>query len=196
MTAAIQQIDLTLPVDQADQVESLGSYLQLLTAEPFQFSRWSYGDELTLHFGELLNSTSAKRAGKKNGSYILRVRGSLWMLKSAAGRMTLNLLREQIEVPEHAVAVTKDMLEIEPLIKPGSRVLNAVPFKADLTGAYGLQVLTSDGGVFVVLPDHEEEESGEDLPDLADWELFSPHGLLSAGPGPKWSFKPKGKQAG
>ena len=49
----------------------------------------------------------------------------------------------------------------------------------------------SDGSSLVVLPTLPESDEAEDeeLPQLADWELLTPRGLLSAGPNLEWSFK-------
>jgi hypothetical protein len=53
----------------------LMGYLTQLVGEPFRFSRVSYGDELTLHLGDLRPARSPKLKGKSYGAFILGVRG-------------------------------------------------------------------------------------------------------------------------
>lgn len=43
-----------------DNLSDLQVYLAQLVGEPFRFARVSYGDELTLHFGDLRPSRSPK----------------------------------------------------------------------------------------------------------------------------------------
>ena len=54
-------------------VSGLYGYLAELIGEPFRFARVSYGDELTLHFGDVKPVCSPKLKGKLYGSYILGV---------------------------------------------------------------------------------------------------------------------------
>ncbi len=73
MTTLID-LDLT-PKIESNNLEGLRAYLTQLIGEPFQFVRFSYGDELTLHFGTLKPAKSPKLKGKVYGSYVLGVLG-------------------------------------------------------------------------------------------------------------------------
>jgi hypothetical protein len=88
----------------------------------------------------------------------------------------------------------KEELESQTLIEPGSRVLSALPFLVRPADGIGLQLRLSDGTSLSVLPTipDPDEPDDEGLPELANWELLSPIGLLKAGPGLGWSFEPKG----
>lgn len=85
--------------------------------------------------------------------------------------------------------------EAAELIRPGSRVVFAAAFAVTQPHGFGLQLGLSDGSAVHVLPAPDEaDEVGEaedkSLLELADWELLSPSGQLSAGPGTGWTFKP------
>ena len=88
--------------------------------------------------------------------------------------------------------VSKEELEANPLVQPESRLLWATPFVVKPVNSFGLEMRFSDGSALLLLPTtpDPEEPGDEALPKLADWELSSPGGLLSAGPGLVWSFKP------
>ena len=94
---------------------------------------------------------------------------------------------------ELGVPLLKEELETKKFIEPGSLVLMAAPFIVQPVDGFGLQLRLSDGSLLSVLPIIPEPDEPEDegLPELADWELVTPHGLLSAGPGRKWSFEPE-----
>lgn len=175
----------------ADDLAGLQACLAQLVGEPFQFARVSYGDELTLHFGDLRPARSPKLKGKPYGAYVVGTRGSPWVLK--AGNDPLVITAGEGSIPtEMGKPVSKQELESNPLIQQGSRVLSATPFAVKPANSFGLQIRVSDGSTLYILPsDSEVEEKGDEgLPELADWELSSPNGLLSAGPGLVWSFRP------
>ena len=60
-----------------DDLPGLFADLTQLVGEPFRFARVSYGDELTLHFGDLEQARSVKLKDKRYGAYILGVAGRL-----------------------------------------------------------------------------------------------------------------------
>jgi hypothetical protein len=51
----------------------------------------------------------------------------------------------------------------------------------------------SDGKTLVAIPPVQAPSTAEEegLPEIADWELQTPHGLVSVGPGLHWTLKPK-----
>ena len=59
----------------SDDFRGLQGYLAKLVGEPFQFARVSYGDELTLHFGDLRPARSPKLKSMPYGAYVLGLRG-------------------------------------------------------------------------------------------------------------------------
>jgi len=187
-------IDLTKARDAApDDLADLQTYLAQLVGEPFRFVRVSYGDELTLHFGDLRPSRSPKLKGLAYGAYVVGVRGSSWLLKSGlkpvvlAAGLDLGNLPTELDKP-----LAKEELETIPLVQPEARVLSVKPFVVQPVNGFGLEIRASDGSTVLLLPSMSDAEEPDDegLPPLADWELSSPTGLLSAGPGLVWSFKP------
>ena len=57
-----------------DDMPGLEACLTQLVGEPFRFARVSYGDELTLHFGDLRPQRSPKLQ-QQYGTYVLGVQG-------------------------------------------------------------------------------------------------------------------------
>ena len=177
----------------ADDLPGLQAYLTQLVGEPFRFARVSYGEELTLHFGDLRPARSPKLGKKAYGTYILGVRGSSWTLKSGTAPLVLFTGVNRDDLPSaFGKPIRKEELEANPLIRPDSRVLSATPFVVRPADAFGLELRISDGGALLILPTASESEGpeGESLPEIADWELLSAGGLLSAGPGLSWTFRP------
>lgn len=197
MTASL--IDLSEPRrDSGDDPAALQAYLVPLVGEPFRFARVSYGDELTLHFGSLRPARSPKLAGMQYGEYALGLRASSWILKSGTVPVVLwdgvasNRGRSSIASP-----ICNDELEKHPIVSPESRVLTASPITIEEVGRsskrrFGLALHFSDGSWLEVLPDSSEPDrpGDERLPEVADWELLSPYGLLRVGPGSCWEFEP------
>ena len=171
----------------------LQAYLAPLVGEPFRFARVSYGDELTLHFGDLRSARSPKLKAHLYGAFILGVRGSPWILKSGSEPLVMSagVLDESV-VTGLGKPIRKEELEGDPVIQPDSRVVLATPFMVKPVDGFGLQLRLSDGSALLILPTLPEagDSDDESLPALADWELLSPSGLLSAGPGLQWSFAP------
>lgn len=175
-----------------DDFTGLQANLTPLVGEPFRLARVSYGDELTLHFGDLRPARSPKLKRQPYGAFILGLRGSAWILKAGSEPLIVTAgVSVEITPAGLGQPLRKEDLESKRFIEPESRVLAAVPFIVRPAGAFGLQLRLSDGSALLVLPTPQEpvEPGDEALPELADWELLSPRGLLSAGPGLKWSFK-------
>jgi len=184
-----------------DHLSGLSAYLAQLIGEPFRFARVSYGDELTLHFGDLRPARSPKMKKHPYGAYILGLRASPWILKSGPDSEPFVVAAGVIlDAPPAAVGtpLRKEELESREFIQPESRVTAATPFVVKPVNGFGLQLRMADGSTLMVLPTAQEpdEPGDEDLPQLADWELSSPRGLLRAGPSLEWSFKPRGSHSG
>lgn len=176
-----------------DNLSGLHAYLSQLIGEPFRFARVSYGDELTLHFGDLRPGRSPKLKHKPYGAFILGLRGSSWVLKSGSEPVVVTAGEVFAPAPPaFGQCLQKEELEAGRFVEPESRVLAASPFVVKPVDGFGLQLRMSDGSTLLVLPttpDPEEVDCPE-LPALADWELSTPRGLLSAGPDLQWSFTP------
>jgi hypothetical protein len=178
----------------SDDLPGLHAHLAQLIGEPFRFVRFSYGDELTLHFGDLEPARHPKLKGKLYGAFMLGLRASPWILKSGSEPLVVNggALLDSSKA-ELGTPLDKRELESRKIIEPGSLVLTAAPFFVQPVDGFGLQLRFADGSLLSVVPAMPEPDEPEDegLPELADWELFTPRGLLSVGPGRRWSLERK-----
>ena len=105
-----------------------------------------------------------------------------------------------VSMPEGGRLLSKEELEKGEFIERGSHVLvddvvverSATPVHVRPVEGYGFHLVMSDGSAIFVFPIVQEPDAPEDggLPELADWELLSPRGLLRVGPGLQWSFEP------
>jgi hypothetical protein len=132
-------------------------------------AKFSYGDELILHFGERIPCTYPLMAGKDEGSWILGTRGTFWTLKYPGGNVTtseadLEILKQRVKPIEGS---TLTFLEIN------------YPTLA-------LVLKFSNGCQFEILP-----SSGDDEYNMPYWELFTPeHTVLQVGPKSSWNYIP------
>ena len=110
-------------------LDGLASVLAVLMGEPFQFARVSYGDELTLHFGELRPAKSPKLMGKMYGAYVLGVRASTWLLKSGTVPVVVGAGFPQA----FGQPISKEALEAGTFVEPGSRIAEANASPSALT---------------------------------------------------------------
>jgi len=178
----------------ADNIPNLGAFLLQLVGEPFQFARFSYGDELTLHFGTLREATHPKlcAAGVKYGAYILRTRGSAWLIKPGAKPVIVTEGLQDAINPEAIKSWGKPLthreVESNDFLIPGTWVVKLYSCPVDRVGGIGFRVDLSDGSSVIVIPTPTEPAKAESptAPELADWELRTPHGTARVGPGQKW----------
>jgi hypothetical protein len=182
-----------------DDLTGLGMYLQQLVGEPFLFFRESYGGELTIHFGIPKERKSPKLKNRVRGSYVLSVRGSLWMMVAAEkGTLVLSDPPKQVSAAELKKLSPLD-IEASPVVSPGSPLVWALPYADDLSGGIGLALGFSDQTRFIIRPEPpysaEATSDNEDLPEIADWEMYTPIGrCLTVGPGQKWAYLPSTKE--
>lgn len=191
-------VDLRHPYQpSSDELAGLWACLQQLVGQPFLFFRLSYGDELTAHLGTPEESASPKLRNRVCGSYVLTFRGSIWTLSSGPEQTTW--LADPFPVPEGSHTRQVDIGEIEktPIISRNAPVITVSPFIASDTGGIGLLLGFADQSTLVIRPSLETDGSPDDLPQIADWELFTPHGkYLRVGPGLNWAYLSSGSREG
>jgi hypothetical protein len=180
--------------ENSQDIACLRGYLQQLAGEPFLCARFSYGDELILHFGEPRKSRSKKLSHLVQGSYVVAARASSWYFKTAGGAtVTMATNGSQANVPTAFVPLTTEQVEGSQFTQPGARVVAAdvaVVGPADAAG-FTCSLLLSDGSSVLIVPEIESApDVGEAAQDVADWEVFiTPHNrYLRVGPGPIWSY--------
>jgi hypothetical protein len=161
---------------------TLGAYLFPLIGQPFLFARLGYAEELTLHFGVALEAKHKKlrEAGVRYGSYILLVRGSAWIVDAGNQTAVDQLAKTMLQgTPGAGKPLGKEEIAKE-LIRPGLRVVAVTPFIIPEPESFALRLDLADRSTVVVIPTVDESEI-----ELADWELATPRGTISVGPGLK-----------
>jgi hypothetical protein len=177
----------------------LQGYVQQLVGQPFLDFRFSYGDELSIHFGEPRAPTSKLKA-RMRGSYILGTRASHWYLRSATPSVLILGMPEDLgPTPRNLRSLAREDLEGGNLIAPEACVTLATAFPLGYpeatASAYALSIVLSDGASLLIAP---AAIAAASVPEgeVADWELFTPHErLLRVGPGLVWSYLPSHRPA-
>ncbi len=194
----VATVDLRSTCEPAsDDLSGLWTYLQQLVGQPFLFFRQSYGDELTLHLGTPREPMSPKLRRRNRGSYVLTLRGSIWSLLS--GTHSELTFTDPCLKPETTHARQVDLAELEKTlpIEPGTPIELARPFRSEATGGFGLLLVFADQSRLMIRPSpiSSSDSNAVELPEIADWELFTPYGrYLRVGPGPTWSYLPSGSE--
>ena len=183
---ALEVIDLAGTQPESSDLEGLRAYLRQLVGQPFLHFRFSYGDELTLHFGQPRNYRSAKLKHLPKGSYIVGARASSWEIVSPP--VVIFPSREG-GAPSRSrrKPITPQELEAASFVQRGARVLFAEPW--GLPSSLGVVLALSDGSSLVIDPASAEKPTPKG--DIADWEVFTPYDrCLRVGPGMRWSYLP------
>ena len=189
----IASVDLRATREQSSNHLELRAYLQQLVGQPFLLIRFSYGDELTLHFGQPRQYRSSKLAHLTKGSYIIGARASSWFLRTdSPPTVVIGTARPASFASKHLRPLTYEQVEESVLLRAGARVVgvDAIMLGTGRRSAYGfgLSALLEDGASLLVLPPpivKRNSRSGH----VADWEIFTPYErYFSVGPGLRWSY--------
>ena len=130
-------------------------------------ARFSYGDELTLHFGDRVSYAQPSMANLEKGSWILGTRGTNWQLSCASNSIvnsdaTPEIMRENVRQIEGLALTALD--------------INYPSLRLTLTFGERLQL-----SILPCLADDEYE--------LPYWELFTPEQyVLEVGSRLTWSY--------
>jgi hypothetical protein len=166
-----------IPTDDAKLLSILGEMVGL----PFLFARPSYGEELTLHFGESHAMSHPKLCHLNEGSHIVRTRLSGWeWLRQGEPPIGMGP-REEISSDD----MHKRCDLLNQLLPKGTSVLSAHPRERSEGGAVqrDLVVIFSDWSRLLVNPDGEQQIVESDEEEIADWEIITTDGCLLVGPG-------------
>lgn len=128
---------------------------------------FTYGGELTLHFGRHVPYGVSQMAGKSKGEWMLGTRGTAWRLFTPSGVISSD-------------SGSEECLEGQAKVLEGRKVTNLSVTVPDnvLTLAFGTDHL------FLIIP-----AATDDKHDLPYWELFMPaHQLVAFGPGSRWAI--------
>lgn len=156
-----------------------------LVGQPFLFARFTYGDELTLHFGESGFHTYPKTKDIPVGSHCLGVRASNWSVTTPS-RGNYYSWDPPRGVKPRDLAVT-----ITSAVGPGSLVLLALPLMTVESmpapnlawAACALRLYVGDAELTVYPAKSSDPEVGPPEFPLDDWDLLSPKAFMSVGPG-------------
>jgi hypothetical protein len=189
-------IDVRDVRENSEDLAALRAFLQQLVGEPFLHARFSYGDELMLHFGSPCKLRTTKLAHLSEGSYIVATRASSWYLKTTRGSaVTVTSSGLAASNQDGAKRLTTEQIEGHQLIEPGSRIVAATATAAEsgsISTAFNCSLLLSDGSSLLIVPEKDSDNDFDDVTDdVADWEVFTPHErYLRVGPGRNWSYLP------
>jgi hypothetical protein len=193
-------IDLTGIEPASVDSAALQAYLQQLVGQPFLHFRFSYGDELSLHFGQPRAYSSPKMKHLMKGSYILGTRASNWYIRTASPPAVIVGAQQFQAQPANGFKhLTELELEASNFVQRGANIVcvYAVPYAlvdASPSGC-GLSLLLSDGSSLLIMPE-STEDAGPTEDDIADWELFTPYQrYLRVGPRMKWAYLPSNNSA-
>ncbi len=122
---------------------------------------FTYGGELSLHFGARLPYDTAKMAGRKRGEWILGTRGTRWILVTPTQSLSSDSeTEEQLDRKVKA-------------LKRGKVVSFEQVSSRDWVMTF------SNGCFFHIAPSADDQEAG-----LPYWELFTPNDtVITFGPG-------------
>jgi hypothetical protein len=195
----IASIDLRKTRRQSSDHAALRGYLQQLVGQPFLFVRFSYGDEIVLHFGEAKPYPSPKLAHLTKGSYLVAARASSWFLTTQAPPTVIVGSEEPVSLASKQLKpLTPQRLEKSKQFTAGARILAADPIQVRNgrrpAYAFGFSAVLDDGSSFLIRPPFAtvgRTKVRDRSPEIADWEVFTPHGhYLRVGPGVRWSYLP------
>src|SRR4051794_33474143 len=120
----VGMIDLRDVQEKSADAVQLQAYLQQLVGQPFLQFHFSYGDELSLHFGPPVPSSSPRLKGLVRGSYILGTRASDWFLRTESPPViVLGSKADPSRVSGNLKPLSKQELENGDLVRRGARVV-------------------------------------------------------------------------
>lgn len=189
----ISSVDLRGTRERSSNADELRAYLQQLVGQPFLWIRFSYGDELTLHFGQPRQYRSSRLARLTKGSYIIGARASSWFLRTnVPPTVIVGTSRPTSFTAKNLKPLTPEQTERSEFLTPGSRILavDAINLGTGTGPAYGfgLSVLLEDSASLMVLPPATTKRN-HGRQRVADWEVFTPYErYLAVGPRLCWSY--------
>jgi hypothetical protein len=193
----IASIDLRKTRRRSSDHVALRGYLQQLVGQPFLFVRFSYGDEIVLHFGQARPYPSPKLRHLTKGSYLIAARASSWFLTTQARPTVVVGSAEPVSLESKQLKLlTPEQLEKSKLLTAGARILvaDAIQLRSGRRPAYGFgfSAVLEDGSSFLIRPPlgpAAGSKTGGRSREVADWEVFTPHErYLRVGPGVQWSY--------
>jgi hypothetical protein len=187
----LQSIDLSGTEHKSSDHQLLRAYLQQLANQPFLHFRFSYGDELSLHFGSPRKYASTRLKHLSKGSYIIAARASNWFLGVATPPSIIFGVSSLSTSGRSSTPVSKQQLETSNFVKQGARILALDPILFSpgphSRSGFALALLLSDGSSLSICPNLDEPVDESD--DVADWEVFTPYErCIEVGPGLQWAY--------
>src|SRR5207302_1207893 len=139
-----------------------------------------YPDELHLHFGHPIHTRGPKDRILTRGSYILSGAASAWAFKSARIGGAIYFAEPHMPLSMALRSTPGTVLkdeEIDHLLEKAGTSGAAVVLFDILPHpfGYGLIVGLSDNSVVTITPLPDIHEEGDKLPEVPDWELFTPY---------------------
>ncbi len=126
-------------------MKKLQAYLQQLIDQPFLSLRVSYGDELSLHFGQPRSYSSQRLKHLVKGSYILGSRASTWYLQTPHGEVSKDPEDQGFQLIKDSGVqkLSKEELEETELLDPNAKVVGVHVILIQRTQVDGSQNVSS-----------------------------------------------------
>ena len=151
----------------------LNQITQPIIGETCHQITFSYGDELRLHFGEMIAYSHPKLAYLRKGTWRLNTRATPWYLMIGNGLCSYSSMFVNYKDAAECAKMSLQFLENKKLT---NFVINSDNFKLTLS--------FEDYCELILEPDLEDDSG------LAYWELMMPNEqILTVGPGMFWECK-------
>lgn len=140
-----------------------------MVGQPYLFAKYSYGNELTIHFGKAFEHHYGNRQWTI-GSHVLSLRASPWIFHSLPQQMVI------VNFDENYQPVIDNTF-----VKSGTTVTHISAFTIvgdENRKGIALIIHFEDGSLFQALPISSDET-------ISDWELLMPNKLIKVR-GSKW----------
>ena len=192
-----RKVDYSCAEERLNHFALLRSYLRELEGQPFLFLRFSYGDELNLHFGEEKPYRSKAMTGLVKGSHILSTRASKWHLSGLFGTRPLDFATPR-GVRENE---RKEELERAGALLRGTQIKSVQAFRelpdgrhqSCLSVTFGLipgAPLARVSYAKLTIEAPEEKKGSLAREAVPIWELLIPKGHLVMKSNGRWCFSP------
>lgn len=190
----IALLDFRATLECSSDHTRLRTCLQQLLGQPFLLMRLSYGDEVTLHFGQPGRYRSSKLAHLTKGSYVIGARASSWFLKTdEPPTVLMGTARPMSIAAKNFKRLTPEQVETSNALRVGARIVctEAIQLETkESTYGFGFSAALEDGASLLIVPPRAPKKRARGN-DVADWEVFTPHDrYLTVGPGLRWSYLP------
>ena len=168
----IMEFDVHSSEVQSHDCERLRFCLEQLIGEPFLNFKFSYGDELSLNFGQPCSSKSSKLKHFAQGSYVVSTRASKWQFIHSDVLSDFSVTRFALLpliptfIRRSSSPSTKRELEKSSIPKDGCHIKLVNTYISN--SAFGLVLVFSDDSGFSIWPSSSNKQNTNGADEIAD----------------------------